>query len=175
VLAQRGVTQGHLLLLSGQPLDQAAVQPAAHFQLTRATLAEAATLLSSCDFAAVVLVADDAGAASLEPSLARLAPLLSAGTLLVITAATAWQASHRRTAGATPHPSDPREALHLLLLRHGFHELWAHAWRAIPCISARRTAAAAPRTCSIIVPVFNEKQTFPELMRRLLARPLDHL
>jgi hypothetical protein len=175
VLAQRGVTRGRVLLLCERPLDQAAVQPAAQFQLTRGTLTEAATLLASCDFAAVVLVEDDIRPASLEPSLARLAPLLSAGTLLVITAATAWQASHRRTAGALPHLSDPREALHLLLLRHGYHELWAHAWRAIPCISARRTAAAAPRTCSIIVPVFNEKQTFPELMRRLLARQLDHL
>jgi glycosyltransferase involved in cell wall biosynthesis len=106
-----------------------------------------------------------------------LAPLLAAGTLLVITTATAWQASQRRAAARGTQRASPdlREALHLLLLRHGFHELWAHAWRATPCVSARRTGAATPRACSIIVPVYNEKQTFPELMRRLLAKRLDHL
>jgi glycosyltransferase involved in cell wall biosynthesis len=70
---------------------------------------------------------------------------------------------------------DEREALHLMLLRRGFHEVWAHSWRAAPCVSARRARAAELRTCSIIVPVFNEKDTFPELMRTLLAKRLDHL
>jgi glycosyltransferase involved in cell wall biosynthesis len=54
--------------------------------------------------------------------------------------------------------------------------VWAHSWRAAPCISARRAdAARARRVCSIIVPVFNERATFPELMRTLLAKRLDHL
>jgi hypothetical protein len=173
---RRGVVEGHVLLLSEGPLDLAGMEPVAQFQLIRGTVAEAATLRAACDFAAVVLVTDDARPASLEAPLATLAPLLAAGTLLVITAASAWNGSQRRAVRGSRTPSpDLREALHLLLLRHGFHELWAHAWRAIPCVSARRTGAAAARTCSIIVPVFNEKQTFPELMRRLLAKRLDHL
>jgi glycosyltransferase involved in cell wall biosynthesis len=72
--------------------------------------------------------------------------------------------------------ADEREALHLLLLRRGFHQVWAHSWGAAPCISARRArGAVSRRVCSIIVPVFNERATFPQLMRTLLAKRLDHL
>src|SRR5581483_7975172 len=65
---------------------------------------------------------------------------------------------------------------HLMLLRSGYHQVWAHRHGRTLSISASRAPARAPgKTCSIIVPVFNESQTFPELMRRLLDKRLDHL
>lgn len=177
ILRQRGAARGALLLLSESPLDQTGLDPVAQFQLTNGTLAQAAGLLAGRDFAAVVWVADDARVAALEPSLAALSRLVAAGTLLVITTAAAWQRSDRRLARVLHARSpDEREALQLLLLRCAFHEVWIHSWRAALCLSAWRSAGvAAPRTCSIIVPVFNEIQTFPELMRRLLAKRLDQL
>jgi len=62
-----------------------------------------------------------------------------------------------------------------LLLRSGYDRVWAHSHRKALCISAQRALARTVRTCSIIVPVFNEQRTFPELMRRLLHKRLDHL
>jgi glycosyltransferase involved in cell wall biosynthesis len=53
--------------------------------------------------------------------------------------------------------------------------VWMHSHRKRLCISAQRASARPIRTCSILVPVFNEKDTFPELMRTLLAKRLDHL
>lgn len=177
VLHQRGAAPGSVLLLSERPLDPTVLEPMAQFQLTNGTLAEATSLLAGRDVAAVVLVAEDMRVACLEPSLARLSRLVAAGTLLVIASAAAWHRSDRRRARSTRARSlEEREALHLLMSRCGFHEVWVHAWRTALCLSARRTApSSAPRTCSIIVPVFNEIQTFPELLRRLLAKRLDQL
>jgi hypothetical protein len=177
VLRQRGVTTGAVLLLSDAALDHSGLEPTPRFHLVEGALAEAAVLLAGRDFDAVVLVVDDARVVPLEPSLATLGPLLAPGILLVIVSAAAWQRSGRNgLRGRNTRSPDEREAMHLLLLRRGLHEVWSHSWGALPCVSARRiTAAAIPCTCSIIVPVFNEKRTFPELMRRLLAKRLDHL
>src|SRR6202030_2538610 len=69
-----------------------------------------------------------------------------------------------------------RDSVHLLLLRSGYDRVWMHSHRRTLCFSAKCAAAThSPRPCSIIVPVYNEKNTFPELMRTLLAKRLDHL
>ena len=74
------------------------------------------------------------------------------------------------------YPGGNREEMHLLLLRCGYDRVWIHAHHRTLCCSARRAAGnSRSRTCSIIVPVFNESRTFPELMRTLLAKRLDHL
>jgi glycosyltransferase involved in cell wall biosynthesis len=75
-----------------------------------------------------------------------------------------------------PNAPASRDSAHLSLLRSGYDRVWMHSDRKRLCISAQRVCAApAIRTCSILVPVFNEKDTFPELMRTLLAKRLDHL
>jgi hypothetical protein len=173
VLRQRGLGSGPVLVLADGPPGGSAGAPSPAFRLTSGRVSEAARLLSGGSFGAVVLVADDARAAGLEPALTTLAPLLTRNLLLVICTRAAWRRGARRMARAGP---DEREALHLLLLRHGFHEVWAHGLRGAPCISARRAGApSSRRVCSIIVPVFNERATFPELMRALLRKRLDHL
>jgi glycosyltransferase involved in cell wall biosynthesis len=69
------------------------------------------------------------------------------------------------------------ESVHLLLLRSGYDRVWPHSHGRTLRISARRAPADgdARMKCSIIVPVFNEKATFAELMRRLFNKRLDHL
>jgi hypothetical protein len=176
VLRQRGLRGQPVLLLCDDPL--AATAPLApDLSVVSGRISEAHVLISAGDFGAVVLVAGDTRPAHLEPLLTALAPLIPKGVLLVICTPTTWQRRARSAAGlARTAAADEREALHLTLLRRGFHQVWAHSWRAAPCISARRAdAARARRVCSIIVPVFNERATFPELMRTLLAKRLDHL
>ena len=98
----------------------------------------------------------------LEATLTKLAPLLRPDTTLVATLPVS-------RAGDT-------DSLHLLLLRSGYDRVWIHSRHRMLRISAKRAAPSpAARTCSIIVPVYNEKNTFPELMRTLLAKRLDHL
>jgi len=176
VLRQRGLRTGPVLLLSDDP-PTATGPHAADLTVVSGRISEAPMLISAGVFAAVVLVASDTRPAHLEPLLAALAPLLPKGMLLVICTPATWERGAARAAGAARTPAvDEREALHLTLLRRGFHQVWAHTWRAAPCVSARRTGAVrARRLCSIIVPVFNERTTFPELMRALLAKRLDHL
>jgi Glycosyl transferase family 2 len=123
---------------------------------------ESAALTSGVDFSAVALILEDSHTQELERILATIAPLLRPDTTLVATLPASRE-------------GDPN-SIHLLLLRSGYDRVWIHSHRRTLRISAKR--AAAPRTariCSIIVPVYNEKNTFPELMRTLLAKRLDHL
>jgi hypothetical protein len=86
---------------------------------------------------------------------------------------------------------DPRQAIHLLLLTAGFGRVWFHEDNNL---GLRRRLAAmgrkgghtitsaqqlevgtTPRVCSIVVPVYNERETVSEVMEALLAKDLDHL
>ena len=143
VLQQRGVLSGRVLRLRSD------------------SSSETITLLAGGDFAAVVATVESRRT-DLEALLAGVAGRLKPNALLVL-----------ELRGAYPRGSANRQAVHLLLLRSGYHQVWAHSPL---CISARRAPPPEGRkTCSIVVPVFNEKDTFPELMRRLLAKRLDHL
>ena len=79
-----------------------------------------------------------------------------------------------------------RQTAHLRCLAGGFGQVWFHGgkeqrWKSVfrkngVMLSARPNGElAAQRTCSIIVPVYNERDTFSELMELLLAKRLDHL
>jgi Glycosyl transferase family 2 len=174
ILRRRGMVTGSVLLLTSGPLHLGKSARAPQFHLTRGEIGAAATLLSQVDFAAVVLILESPPAVDLETLLATLAGGLKADALLVlelrgpVIKAQFAQGQERRV--------DGREAGHLLLLRSGYNRVWPHSHDRTLCISARRTSAGdARRKCSIIVPVFNEKATFAELMRRLLDKRLDHL
>jgi hypothetical protein len=166
ILQQRGVLCGALLLLAGGPPRARGLERALQFQLMRCAVSEAAALLEGRDFAAVVVSPKDPCTQELEPILAAIAPRLAPGVLLVVDL----------PAVPTARPPGDREAAHLVMLRHGYDRVWVHSSRRRLRISARRSCAArTTRTCSIIVPVFNERNTFPELMRTLLHKRLDHL
>jgi Glycosyl transferase family 2 len=171
ILLERGVTDGSaVLLLTDSPPRPHRLVAIPQFQLTRGAISESTALVSRGGFAAVVLILESAGASGLEPTLAIIAPFLPPNVTLVAMIA----ASRSRRAG--PRGEHERNATHLLLLRSGYDRVWIHSHRQTLCVSAKRAAAApAARTCSIIVPVYNEKNTFPELMRTLLAKRLDHL
>lgn len=159
VLQQRGVTGGPVLLLTSAPLIAEELDLAPRFQLTSGATGEASSLLGRDDFGAVVLFINSP--VTLEPLLAAIAKRLRPDALLVL-----------KLSSTTLD----REAAHLLLLRSGYNRVWTHRHGRTLCTSAQRAPAeGARRTCSIIVPVFNEKDTFPELMRTLLAKRLDHL
>jgi len=159
ILQKRGVTGGPVLMLTSAPLTGEELDTAPQFQLTSGTTAEVTSLLSREDFTAVVLLVNSP--ITLEPLLSTIARQLRPGALLVLKLSSA---------------SLDREAAHLLLLRSGYHRVWTHRHGRTLCTSAQRApTAGARRTCSIIVPVFNEKDTFPELMRALLDKRLDHL
>jgi hypothetical protein len=146
VLLQRGVLPGRILRLRCD------------------SCSETTTLMANGDFAAVVATTESITPEDLESLLGTIAARLKQNALLVL-----------ELRGVYPRESDNREAVHLLLLRAGYHQVWAHSPL---CISARRAPAppsSGRKTCSIVVPVFNEKETFPELMRRLLDKRLDHL
>jgi hypothetical protein len=174
VLRLRGVARGAVLLLTGRAADGRAPdgranEAAPQYQLTCGTIDEASALFSRGAFAAVVLIFDGARAGEFESTIAALAPQLAPGALLMVLTPRARGAQYA-------HAPDSRDAAHLALLRSGYERVWMHPDRKGLCISARRAPAVPPRrTCSILVPVFNEKETFPELMRMLLAKRLDHL
>jgi hypothetical protein len=161
VLQERGVVTNAVLLLTSGWDHARKLDSAPQLQLTRGTIDEAATLLGRGDFGAVVLTCDSLPLFELETLLASIAARLQQGAVLVL--------------NVCNHNLD-REAAHLLLLRSGYDRVWAHWHGRTLCVSAKR---AGPRgfakTCSIVVPVYNEKDTFPELMRRLLDKRLDHL
>jgi putative flippase GtrA len=162
ILRERGVTEGSsvLLLTDGPPLSHGH-QLVPQYQLTRGLVGEAAALARRGGFAAVILILPDTRLSGLERILVTIAPVLPQGVTLVATLC------GRRT---------ERDSAHLLLLRAGYDRVWIHSHRRALCISSKRAAAPnATKVCSIIVPVYNEKNTFPELMRTLLAKPLDHL
>jgi Glycosyl transferase family 2 len=166
ILRQRGVTGGSVLLLTDGPLRLRRLEAIPQFQLTSGVISESVALASRGGFAAVVLILEGARTNELEPIVAAIAPFLAAGVTLVATCCSR-SAGQRQT---------DRDAAHLLLLRSGYDRVWMHSHRRTLCISAKRAAAThAARSCSIIVPVYNEKNTFPELMRTLLAKRLDHL
>jgi hypothetical protein len=164
ILHQRGLVNGSVLLLADGRLRLQQHEAVPQFQVVGATIGEAGTLLNDGDFVAVVLILESTRASELEPILAAIAPSLAPGTALVLALPT-----NRRSA-------IDRETAHLLLLRTGYDRMWAHSHRKFPCISAQRASAArAVKLCSIIVPVFNERDTFPELMQALLGKRFDHL
>jgi len=162
ILRERGVTEGtSVLLLTDSPPLSHGHQRVPQYQLTRGLVGEGAALAGRGGFAAVVLILPDTRMNGLERILATIAPLLPPGVTLVATL------GERRV---------DRDSAHSLLLRSGYDRVWIHSHRRTLCVSATRAAAAnAAKTCSIIIPVYNEKNTFPELMRMLLAKPLDHL
>lgn len=114
-----------------------------------------------------VVLAGISSVAQLEDAVGAVAAGQAPGSLLVLTLTPREQRALERT-GVMPRGL--REWLHLLLLRCGYAQVWAHRDGEPLCVSARRLAQRGPRMCSIIVPVYNEKDTFPELMRRLLAK-----
>ena len=168
VLRLRGVARGPVLLLTASAAGGGGHESAPQFQLTCGALNEAPALASRGGFAAIVLILDGSPG-QFESTLAAIAPRLAPGTLLVALSPLAR--------GSRPaHDADHRDSAHLSLLRLGYNRVWMHSHRKRLCVSAQRGfAAPAFRTCSILVPVFNEKDTFPELMRTLLAKRLDHL
>jgi hypothetical protein len=170
VLRLRGVAGGPLLLLTGCAPGSGGHETAApQFQLTCGAINEAPLLASRGGFAAVVLILDGSRASEFESTLTAIAPQLAPGTLLV--ALTPFFRRSRRARA----PGN-RDSAHLSLLRSGYGRVWMQSYRNRLCISAQRgSATPAVRTCSILVPVFNERHTFPELMRTLLAKRLDHL
>jgi SAM-dependent methyltransferase/putative flippase GtrA len=120
--------------------------------------------LSGADGSAVVVMLDHNQAEAAEPLLTQLAAAMQPDTLLVLSMA---------TLGRSP---DPREATHLMLLRAGYDRVWVDRRGTQLCVSARRARSSrAGRVLSIIVPVFDERGSFPQLMRSLLAKRLDHL
>jgi hypothetical protein len=167
ILRLRGVAGGSVLLLAEFPLGRGGHDAASQFQLTCGTLDEAPALAGRAGFGAVVLILDGSRAGEMEPTLAAIAPQLAPGTSLVVVTL-ARRSKHAHAAG-------DRDSAHLSLLRSGYDRVWMHSHRKRLCISAQRAPARAVRTCSILVPVFNERDTFPELMRTLLAKRLDHL
>jgi hypothetical protein len=173
ILQQRGVTAGPVLLLTSAPLHGRKLDSAPQFQLTLGGIGMAATLLGQSDFAAVVLILENTAPAELEPLLACVAARLKAGALLFL------QLRGIALGLIEPQQEQPlgdREAVHLLLLRSGYDRVWAHSSGMTLRISAKRAPAnSALKTCSIIMPVFNESETFPELMRRVLNKRLDHM
>jgi glycosyl transferase family 2 len=169
VLRLRGVAGGAVLLLTGCAAGGSGNEAAPQFQLTCGTIDDAPALASRGAFAAVVLILDGSRAGEFESTLAAIAPQLAPGTLLMVLSPLARGSRHA-------HAPDSRDSAHLSLLKSGYDRVWMHSDRKRLCISAQRVSAApAIRTCSILVPVFNEKDTFPELMRTLLAKRLDHL
>jgi hypothetical protein len=168
VLRLRGVVGGAVLRLTGCAPGAGWHEAAPQFQLTCGAIDEAPALAGRGGFAAVVVVLEGSREGEFESTLTAIAPQLAPDTLLVVL--TLGPGSrHAQAAGN-------RDAAHLSLLRSGYDRVWMHSHRKRLCISAQRCAAApAKRTCSILVPVFNEKDTFPELMRMLLAKRLDHL
>lgn len=161
ILRARGVPDGSsVLVLTDGPPRLHGPETIPQFQLTSGAISDSAALLRRGGFAAVVLILAGPRASELERILTALAPFLAPGITLV----------------ATLQGRTDRDSVHLLLLRSGYHRVWMHSHRRMLCISANRAAPIhSARTCSIIVPVYNEKNTFPELMRRLLAKRLDHL
>jgi hypothetical protein len=168
VLRLRGVAGGPVLLLTGCAPGAGRHEAAPQFQLTCGAITEAPALAGRGGFAAVVLILDGSRAGEFESTLTAIAPQLAPGTLLVVLTLPAGRSGRAHAAG-------DRDSAHLSLLRSGYDRVWMHSHRKRLCISAQRATARAIRSCSILVPVFNEKDTFPELMRMLLAKRLDHL
>ena len=160
-LQQRGIVAGPVLLLADSLAGLPHCTAPAGLRLIRASLTQSAALPPIAELAAVVLILEVRQAVDLERILGLITSQLAPGTLLLLSqpAASPWD----------------RQSAHLLLLRAGYEQMWAHSHRRTLCISAKRARARTHRICSIVVPVFNEKDTFPELMRRLLAKRLDHL
>lgn len=158
-LRQRGLKGGSILVFASGAGTPRNLDHRPEFQFTGGTLENAATLLGDGQFAGVAVVAPRT--AALDQVLAAVAARLPADTPLVLILP--------RVQG------DLREAVHLLLLRSGYDRVWVDSQAGVICASARRARPVAIRTCSIIVPVFNEKDTFPALMQAVLDKRLDHL
>jgi putative flippase GtrA len=162
-LRQRGVRRGTVLLLADRPTHPRGRGEAHGFAVSYGAISEQAPVADR-GVAAVVVVTDGLAWSELESHLAAIARRLEKGMPLVLV----LRAPRQRS-------SEDRQRMHLLLLRAGYHQVWVHAHGSSLCVSATRAAPPASRMCSIIVPVFNERATFPALMRQLLDKRLDHL
>src|SRR6185437_10000307 len=158
-LRQRGIRRGAVLVLADGSGPLCNLERVAELQFTRGSIESAANLVSHELSACVVTMA--CVAERLEEVLKVVAARLRPEAPLVLILPRAQK--------------DPREAVHLLLLRSGYDHVWVDSRDEVICASARRAAAAGARTCSIIIPVFNEKATFPALMQAVLGKRLDHL
>ena len=171
VLRLRGVARGPVLVLTGSAAGTGRHEAAPQFQLTCGIVSEARALAGRGGFAAVVLILEGSGAAEFEPIVTAIAPpRLAPGTF----------AGGAHTAQRVARDERRRRPIGI---RHTCRCCGPglSAYGCIPIakgrafLAQRSSAAPAIRTCSILVPVFNEKDTFPELMRTLLAKRLDHL
>jgi len=160
-LQQRGMSAGTIVLVSDNPASAFYHEAPAALRVIRRPLAQAAALPDVDERTALAVVLDGDCARNPAGILEQITPQLAPATLLFLSL----------PAGG---PWD-RDAAHLRLLKAGYEQVWVHSHRKTLCISARRAGPRASRICSIVVPVFNERNTFPELMRRLLAKHLDHL
>ncbi|HUI60053.1 MAG TPA: GtrA family protein, partial [Steroidobacteraceae bacterium] len=171
ILQQRGVTAGSVLVLANSS-PGSRTRHAPHFHVTCGPVAEASALLRERRFAAVVARLEDLTRTDAESVLAAMAPQLTPATLLVASLPDSSRDSSGRPGSGQPDPA--WDSIHLALLRSGYERAWPHRTSRL-WVSARSSCARARRTCSIIVPVYNEKETFPQLMLNLLSKRLDHL
>jgi glycosyl transferase family 2 len=168
-LRLRGVTAGAILLLADDHPYMCRDEIVPQFELTRGAIDTATVLAVRGGFAAVVLLLDGSRHGELETILAMIARQSAPDTLLVIHIGHGHRSKRSRARGE-------RDSAHLSLLRTGYDRIWMEAHRNTLCISAKRARTApAIKVCSILVPVFNERDTFPALMRTLLAKRFDHL
>src|SRR6185437_11538914 len=128
----------------------------------RVLASDAAAQLARGRFDAVAVLRGSAGPNDAVPLLETLAASLAPNTVLAL---------------IQPHQGGrgDRQAAHFSLRRSGFDRIWVETHGGRLRATARRVSAPSTRKCSIIVPVYNERETFPVLMRALLARRLDQL
>ncbi|HXS26139.1 MAG TPA: glycosyltransferase family 2 protein [Steroidobacteraceae bacterium] len=160
LLRQRAIPRGPVLVLTDDPRRSSADWPS---EYTLARPGEATTLLARADFQAVAV---SIGSAADPDDPGALLDML--GASLPADAVLAFIRPRRGGSGE-------RQAAHSMLRRSGFDRIWVETRGRSLCATARRASSSGTRTCSIIVPVYNERETFPILMRALLAKRLDHL
>jgi len=166
LLRQRGVATGPVLMIADGLRRTPTLEPAPQFEVTSASASDLPALAGGSALSAIVLSLDTSRKDALESILTSIAPLVPQGLLVIVV----------QTRPDSARSPDVRQSAHLAFLRSGYEQVWVHSYRKALCISARRAGPQqARRTCSVIVPVFNEKETFPQLMRALLEKRLDHL
>jgi hypothetical protein len=70
-----------------------------------------------------------------------------------------------------------RKAAHLLLLQAGFNRVWFHqtATSGLIVTAQRTTVPSAKKTVSIVLPVYNERRSFNDLIQALLAKNMSYV
>jgi hypothetical protein len=168
-LRLRGVTAGAILLLADDHPYMCRDEFVPQYELTRGAIDTVTVLAVRGGFAAVVLLLDGSRHTELETILAIITRQSAPDTLLVIRIGHGHRSKRTRTPGE-------RDSAHLSLLRTGYDRIWMHSHRNTLCISTKRARTVPTiKLCSVLVPVFNERDTFPALMRTLLAKRFDHL